>query len=391
MAETTIAAEPTRRDFLYIATGTAAAVGAASLIWPFVSSMAPDAHTVAAGAPVEVDLYAEPNEIRTPIVTLYDLGEGPHTLTIEVTGTWNAKADTTQRIPFVTVDAFDVEPQLVSRFQEMDPDVTLAGSWTQDDSGTWSGGGVHSGLDPSFGGMRYTMTPGDKATVKFRGTAIAWNGYRGPDGGTAIVRIDGGEPKVVDTYFAKFKAQEEVFKASGLANTTHTMTIAMTTQVNPLAVGPVRIVVDSFEVTRPGRRYQERDPAIAYTGQWHRDNDNRPWSEGRVFTSEFPGASVEFTFTGTSVSWISAQKRSLGKSRVFLDGTLVGEVNNKRAEPIEGYQREVFRRDKLSPGQHKLRIEPLGGGYTVVDAFDVHPAEPAPVTTPATAPQPASK
>ena len=73
-------------------------------------------------APVEVDLYAEPNEIRTPIVTLYDLGEGPHTLTIEVTGTWNAKADTTQRIPFVTVDAFDVEPQLVSRFQEMDPD-----------------------------------------------------------------------------------------------------------------------------------------------------------------------------------------------------------------------------------------------------------------------------
>jgi ubiquinol-cytochrome c reductase iron-sulfur subunit len=56
VAETTTAAEPTRRDFLYIATGTAAAVGAASLIWPFVSSMAPDAHTVAAGAPVEVDL-----------------------------------------------------------------------------------------------------------------------------------------------------------------------------------------------------------------------------------------------------------------------------------------------------------------------------------------------
>ncbi len=56
MAETATAAEPTRRDFLYIATGTAAAVGAASLVWPFVSSMAPDAQTVAAGAPVEVDL-----------------------------------------------------------------------------------------------------------------------------------------------------------------------------------------------------------------------------------------------------------------------------------------------------------------------------------------------
>ena len=57
VAETTThVAEPTRRDFLYIATGAAAAVGGATLVWPFVQSLAPDAATVAAGAPVEVDL-----------------------------------------------------------------------------------------------------------------------------------------------------------------------------------------------------------------------------------------------------------------------------------------------------------------------------------------------
>jgi ubiquinol-cytochrome c reductase iron-sulfur subunit len=60
VADTTIVAEPTRRDFLYIATGTAAAIGGASLVWPFVSSMAPDASTVAAGAPIEVDLAPIP-------------------------------------------------------------------------------------------------------------------------------------------------------------------------------------------------------------------------------------------------------------------------------------------------------------------------------------------
>jgi ubiquinol-cytochrome c reductase iron-sulfur subunit len=49
-------AEPTRRDFLFIATGAAAAVGTAALVWPFVQSLAPDAATVAAGAPIEVDL-----------------------------------------------------------------------------------------------------------------------------------------------------------------------------------------------------------------------------------------------------------------------------------------------------------------------------------------------
>ncbi|MBK9082329.1 MAG: ubiquinol-cytochrome c reductase iron-sulfur subunit [Rhizobiales bacterium] len=50
--------EPSRRDFLFIATGAVAAVGAASAVWPFVSQMNPDAATIAAGAPVELDLGA---------------------------------------------------------------------------------------------------------------------------------------------------------------------------------------------------------------------------------------------------------------------------------------------------------------------------------------------
>lgn len=50
------APEPTRRDFLYIATGAVGAVGAAAVVWPFISSLAPDAVTIAAGAPVDLDL-----------------------------------------------------------------------------------------------------------------------------------------------------------------------------------------------------------------------------------------------------------------------------------------------------------------------------------------------
>jgi ubiquinol-cytochrome c reductase iron-sulfur subunit len=50
------AAEPNRRDFLYIATGAVGAVGAAAVAWPLISQMNPDASTIAAGAPIEVDL-----------------------------------------------------------------------------------------------------------------------------------------------------------------------------------------------------------------------------------------------------------------------------------------------------------------------------------------------
>jgi ubiquinol-cytochrome c reductase iron-sulfur subunit len=49
-------AEPTRRDFLYIATGAVGAVGAVAAAVPLINQMNPDASTIAAGAPIEVDL-----------------------------------------------------------------------------------------------------------------------------------------------------------------------------------------------------------------------------------------------------------------------------------------------------------------------------------------------
>lgn len=47
--------EPTRRDFLYLTTGMAGAVGAASVLWPFIDQMRPDASTLAL-ASIEVDV-----------------------------------------------------------------------------------------------------------------------------------------------------------------------------------------------------------------------------------------------------------------------------------------------------------------------------------------------
>ncbi|GLS32106.1 ubiquinol-cytochrome c reductase iron-sulfur subunit [Mesorhizobium albiziae] len=44
-----------RRDFLYIATGMAGAVGAAAVAWPFIDQMRPDASTLAASS-IEVDV-----------------------------------------------------------------------------------------------------------------------------------------------------------------------------------------------------------------------------------------------------------------------------------------------------------------------------------------------
>src|SRR5437660_11853613 len=45
-----------RRDFLYLVTGSVAAVGTAALIWPFIDQMNPDAAPIAAAGPVEIDV-----------------------------------------------------------------------------------------------------------------------------------------------------------------------------------------------------------------------------------------------------------------------------------------------------------------------------------------------
>ncbi len=47
--------DPNRRDFLFLATGAFAAVGAANIVWPLIDQMNPDA-SVKALASIEVDL-----------------------------------------------------------------------------------------------------------------------------------------------------------------------------------------------------------------------------------------------------------------------------------------------------------------------------------------------
>ena len=48
--------EVPRRDFLLLMTGALGAVGVASALWPFIDSLEPAADTIAAGAPIDVDL-----------------------------------------------------------------------------------------------------------------------------------------------------------------------------------------------------------------------------------------------------------------------------------------------------------------------------------------------
>jgi hypothetical protein len=318
------------------------------------------------GAGVQVDLFAHNFEVNSPVYSLYGLAPGSHTLTIQVTGTRNAAAQGN----VVVVDAFAIPATVVSHLQETDPAVVFTGTWTQDKDSAWSGGGLATDPLPPVGGAHVTQTSGAKARLTFRGTTVSWIGYRGPAGGRASVTLDGGAPTIVDTFSVAGKIQATVFTLTGLADVTHTLTIE--------ALGTNKVVVDAFDVTTPGRRYQEEDPAVVHSPGWIFRNLNRTWSEGSISESPVEGASVTFTFTGSSVSWIGCRKLSTGGADIFLDGNLVEHVEtwiDPAAASPEAYQTTIFRKDGLAPGQHTLKIVVTSnnGAYTVIDAFDVRP------------------
>jgi len=340
------------------------------------------------GGPAQkVDLFGRPSdEFRTPAITIYGLSAGQHTLTIEVTG---RTSSTDASTAVVVVDAFEVEPQIVSHAQDSDPnsDLTYIGDWvTQDNSHFgWSGSAAFN-LGETPPGAHVTATKDASVTYKFRGTGVSWIGYSGPDAGIADVTVDGIKT-TVDTYSRDLRVQQVLFTASGLTDAVHTLTITATGKSNARS-SAAQIFVDAFDVTTPGRRYEQGDPTTApqkhisfdqglttidYVGSWDYSN-SRVWTEGWAATTQETNATVTFVFTGTSVSWIGCEKSSAGvTARVFIDDVFDKEVNLFQPMPMEGYQREVYRKDGLSPGPHKLKIlvTSTDKSFVVIDAFDV--------------------
>src|SRR5260221_569177 len=327
--------------------------------------------SVDGGPTKEVDLFARPvDEAHSPILTINDLSNGPHTLTIQVTGTANTQAEGAA----VVVDAFDIQPNFtVSHWQDTDPNAHFSAGWTKSQEGfPWSGSGVANTPELPVTAQE-TTNAGETLSLPFRGTAFSWVGYTGPDGGIATGQIDGGAPTQVDTYSPAAKYQQIVFTATWLADANHTFTIT-TTGLKNAASSSSTLVVDAFDAFTPGRRYEEYESSVPFAGGFWENRDTRVWSEGHSLVSRDTGATATFTFTGTSVSWIGCEKASAGgTANVYIDGVLQTEVHLHQSYPIEGYQMTVFRADGLTNGPHTLMIQVTSTdqSYVVVDAFDV--------------------
>jgi Big-like domain-containing protein len=312
----------------------------------------------------EVDTYSKTEEVRVSMFTASGLANTSHTLTIEVTGRQNPAATAA----FIFVDAFDVPAAAVSRLQETDPDIAYSpvAGWTQGNTErAWSAG---------FAAV--SATAGARATFNFTGTGISWIGARGTQTGIARVTLD-GVVTTVNTYSPAEQIQAAVFTATGLADTSHALTIEVTGQQDPASSSPL-IVVDAFEVTLSGTRHQDTDPAVAYGDGWAQDNRDKAYSEGATAESNVTGAQATISFTGTGIRWIGARGPQTGRARVLLDGNVAADSIDTLAM-TEGPQHTNFFASGLANTSHTLTIQVLDknplatNGWILIDAFDVIP------------------
>jgi YD repeat-containing protein len=228
---------------------------------------------------------------------------------------------------------------------------------------------------------------GDTASFTFTGTAVSWIGLKCNICGIASVSIDGGAAASVDTAGAAAPgspglASEVVFTAEGLPAASHTLTITVT---GVTTSGGTHIVLDAFDVagTEGGpppaaTRIEDTDPSVSYTGNWIHITNEPQATAGTAAESNEAGAVAALSFTGTGVSWVGFRYDGGGIARVFIDGTMKGEVDtySHTVEP----QTVVFTASGLPPGAHTLTIEVTGTNnpsatapWIIVDAFDVTP------------------
>ncbi len=110
---------------------------------------------------------------------------------------------------------------------------------------------------------------------------------------------------------------------------------------------------------------QQTSTAIRYTGSWR----SQTWasaSGGSFRSATTAGASATYTFTGSSVGWVTSTGPTRGTARIYVDGVYAGPISlyssTTRARWV------VFARSWATNGIHSIRVVVVGTpGHPRVD------------------------
>ena len=126
-------------------------------------------------------------------------------------------------------------------------------------------------------------------------------------------------------------------------------------------------------------RIEQDAPDIVYSGNWY-SNESPNHSGGVAALTNFPGARVMLSFTGTGITWLGVIDGYSGLATVYVDGAM--RIVDSYADPAD-YQHAVYAIRGLPDRTHTFTIEvtheragKTEGSWVWVDAFDIENGKP---------------
>ncbi|GGD72523.1 discoidin domain-containing protein [Paenibacillus nasutitermitis] len=118
----------------------------------------------------------------------------------------------------------------------------------------------------------------------------------------------------------------------------------------------------------------DTDPGITYSGSWSSSAYDGYYNSD-YHASNTANDYAQYTFTGTSISWVGPRGINEGKADVYIDGVLDTSAIDLYASSGQ-LQQVLYTKTGLSPGSHTIKVvvrsdkNPSSSGYYVlVDAF----------------------
>jgi hypothetical protein len=177
-----------------------------------------------------------------------------------------------------------------------------------------------------------SSTVGNKVVYTFTGTNVSLFGRKGAAYGKISVSVDGGTATVLDCYWARELYRKEIFRATGLASGSHTLTVTVAAKnayasANTVAVDYFQTLASSPAAWPQVTPYDIPTYGTA-NGTWtYTPTDGTKFYGGTRAASSTVGDTMSFTFTGTGIRLYGTKAPSQGKLSIKIDGGAATVVN----------------------------------------------------------------
>jgi len=204
---------------------------------------------------------------------------------------------------------------------------------------------------------------GDSLSYTFTGTSVSYLTETAADEGNVQVYLDGTLQATVNCYSAVRKVQQTLWSKSGLTAGSHTFKL--------VKQDGGFMLLDALKVslTQPaGTTVNDTSGSFVYTGGgWGYYTSRGVGDVGNdVHATKADGDAVSYTFTGTSVSYLTETNSDEGTVDVYIDGTLKQSVDCSAA--TRSARQSVYSVSNLAPGTHTIKLVKTGGTYMLLDA-----------------------